>query len=44
MRSRRWSRPGSGAGSTSGTADEQGAKLGKQIAQWIKTRYFEQAR
>ena len=26
------------------TADEQGAKMGKQIAQWIKTRYFEPAR
>jgi len=25
-------------------ADEQGAKMGKQIAQWIKTRYFEPAR
>ena len=26
------------------TADEQGAKMGKQIAQWIKTRYFEPVR
>ena len=26
------------------TADEQGAKMGKQIAQWIRTRYFEPAR
>jgi hypothetical protein len=26
------------------TADEQGAKMGKQIAQWIKTRYFEPMR
>jgi len=26
------------------TADEQGAKIGKQIAQWIKTRYFEPVR
>ena len=26
------------------TADEQGAKMGKQIAQWIKTRFFEPAR
>ena len=26
------------------TADEQGARLGEQVAQWIKTRYFERAR
>jgi hypothetical protein len=26
------------------TADEQGATMGKQIAQWIKTRYFEPRR
>ena len=26
------------------TADEQGATMGKQIAQWIKTRYFEPMR
>ena len=26
------------------TADVQGAKMGKQVAQWIKTRYFEPVR